>query len=87
MQNVRSDAPPKGKLSGLGGGETAFSWYADYPEHYAGDARPATAQKGEKLLELLAKALATFTKAVKDDQVTEKLAEEFWARERGIRER
>ncbi len=40
-------------------------WYADYPDHYAGDASYATIEKGEKLRELQVNALGKFIKAVK----------------------
>jgi creatinine amidohydrolase len=63
-----------------------FWWYADHPEHYAGDARTATAEKGRKLDELQAQGLARFIAKVKADQVMPALAAEFFERERGLRE-
>ncbi len=65
------------------GSYTAVSWYAKYPEHYAGDARPATAEKGEKLRELTVADLAEFIRAVKEDEVGPVLLEEFYGRVAG----
>jgi hypothetical protein len=58
----------------------------DYPEHYAGDARSATAEKGMKLQELALDGLTKFIKAVKEDTVTPALEREFFEREAKIRE-
>jgi creatinine amidohydrolase len=79
-------APPLGRLSHLGRGSTAVSWYANYPEHYAGDARLATPEIGRELTELHAAELAAFIAAVKADTVALALQAEFFQRERGIRE-
>jgi len=60
------------------------SWYADYPEHYAGDARPATAEKGRALRELQVATLAEFIAAVKADAVVPALNREFFRRVRDV---
>jgi len=78
-------ARPLGRMGDLDA-YNGFWWYADYPEHYAGDARPATAEKGRKLDELQAQGLARFIAKVKADQVMPALAVEFFERERGLRE-
>jgi creatinine amidohydrolase len=59
---------------------SGIGWYADFPDHYAGDARKATRQKGEKLMQLMADSLAEFIKAVKKDQTGMKLNKEFFKR-------
>jgi creatinine amidohydrolase len=67
----------------------AFSgiwWYGDYPEHYAGDVRSATAEKGHKLQALALDGLTRFIKAVKEDTVTPELESEFFEREPKPRE-
>ena len=64
----------------LAGRETSVSWYANYPDHYAGDARPSTAEKGERLLEYLAERLAQTIKAVKEDTAVPELYREFFSR-------
>ena len=57
-------APPLGRLDHLGRGFTALSWYANYPEHYAGDARLGSEALGKRLVALEVEALAEFIAAV-----------------------
>lgn len=65
---------------------TGIWWYADYPNHYAGDARPATAKKGGKLLELEVDNLAETIAAVKSDKVAPALTKEFFERVQKLRD-
>jgi len=66
-------------LAGLQSGqETPISWYANFPDHYAGDARPATATKGEQFLGHLTWRLVDAIRAVKADRVAPALYEEFF---------
>jgi creatinine amidohydrolase len=68
-------------LAGLQPGqETPISWYANFPDHYAGDARPATASKGEQFLAHLARRLVDAIRAVKADRVAPALYHEFFER-------
>jgi creatinine amidohydrolase len=67
------------------GAYSGIWWYGDYPDHYAGDARSATAEKGKKLQELALDGLTRFIKAVKDDTVTPALEKEFFEREAKLR--
>lgn len=53
------------------------SWYAAHPEHYAGDARTASAEKGRQLMEMMVVSLARFIAAVKKDEVLPALEREF----------
>lgn len=59
---------------------TPFDWYARYPDHYAGDARPATREKGEKLRTRAVEHLARTIRIVKQDEVLPALYEEFFDR-------
>jgi creatinine amidohydrolase len=59
------------------GGYTQMDWYAQYPSMYVGDSHPATAAKGQTLLEHKAAALVRLIQAVKADQVTPELVDEF----------
>jgi len=61
-------------------------WYADYPEHYAGDARSASIKKGQRLRQIQVDALAEYIKAVKADQVVSSLEKEFFERESKLRQ-
>ena len=78
---------PMKRLGDLGGQVfTGIFWYADYPNHYAGIATEANTELGELTVEAEVRGLAKVFRAVKDDQVTLKLQEEFytWA-ERPVR--
>ncbi len=77
----------QGRMDHVKPGLNGFWWYADFPEHWSGDARPASAEKGKKLVELQVAALARYIRAVKDDEVTAGLAEEFFGGERRLRSR
>jgi creatinine amidohydrolase len=55
-------------------------WYADYPNHFAGQPAAATAELGRLLLESHVRGLAHVYKAVKRDTATRKLQDEFFAR-------
>jgi hypothetical protein len=58
----------------------------NYPDHYAGDARPATIEKGEKLRELQLNAMAKFIKAVKKSTVTSALEKALFKRKAILRD-
>jgi len=72
-------AEPLGRLRHLHA-FTAIGWYADYPEHYSGDARDANAEKGQKVLEILVGALAELIREVKNDEAAPRLEREFFER-------
>ena len=74
-----------GRLRELKGNYSGIWWYGDYPEHYAGDARTASAEKGRKLLELEVAALSRYIEAVKADQIVPGLEAEFFERQESIR--
>jgi creatinine amidohydrolase len=59
-------------------------WYASYPEHYAGDARSATTDKGEFLVERMVAFLAGYIAAVKADTTVPSLNAEFFERVRRL---
>ncbi len=80
-------APPQKRLAHLSESAfTAVNWYADYPEHYQGDARAATPEMGRALQQLAVEELVKFIRAVKEDRVAPVLQAEFFARERNLRE-
>lgn len=64
-------------LRDLGVG-TGIWWYADHPTHYRGDGAPATKEKGELLLDARARVLAKAIRAIKDEQETQRLQNEFF---------
>jgi creatinine amidohydrolase len=73
-------AKPLNRLQHLPPTFTGIGWYSDYPEHYAGDARAATVEKGRALEERLVDTLAEYIAAVKADTVVPALEKEFFQR-------
>jgi creatinine amidohydrolase len=71
---------PLGRLKALNenGVYTGIWWYADHPTHYRGDGRPATAEKGNRLLDAHAQALAKIVATIKRDEMTPRLQQEFY---------
>ena len=73
------------RLSHLPANFSAIWWYANYPEHYAGDARLASVEKGLRLRQIKVDALAEYIQAVKGDQAVPALEKEFFEREKKLR--
>jgi creatinine amidohydrolase len=65
--------------------DTGIWWYANYPNHYAGDARNATREKGVALLERQVSSIVEFIAAVKADKVVPTLNKEFFERVKSIK--
>lgn len=63
---------------------TGIGWYSDYPDHYAGDARSASKEKGLILRDLLVASLAEYIADVKSDKVVPGLEREFFGRTRRL---
>lgn len=80
MERVPSEPGyPLGRISELPHAYNGIWWYSDYPNHYAGDARTASIEKGKKLVSLEVDELAKFIAAVKADQVVPALTKEFFS--------
>jgi creatinine amidohydrolase len=60
--------------------QNAMAWYADYPNHFAGQPAAATAELGKLSLESHVRGLMQVYKAVKKDTMARKLQDEFYAR-------
>ena len=73
-------AEPLGRLNDLPANHSGISWYSNFPDHYAGDARLASAEKGRALQQIQVAAFAEFIAAVKADQVAPALEREFFGR-------
>ena len=73
---------PLKRLAHLPVKSVGISWYADFPDHYAGDARYASEKKGRLLVDLAAGRVAAILKAIKRDRVSGKLLREYHARSR-----
>jgi creatinine amidohydrolase len=59
---------------------TATDWYANYPDHYCGDAKPATAEKGRIYVQAWVDTLAEYIAGVKTDKAAPALQDEFFKR-------
>jgi creatinine amidohydrolase len=57
---------------------TGIWWYGDHPTHYRGDARSASAEKGNRWLDGEARAIAAAVRAIKQDQESRRLQDEFF---------
>jgi len=76
---ARNDGRPRNNLKHLPGVGTSIWWYADFPQHYAGDARPANVALGKLALKGKTASLVEVVRAVKGDTVTRRLQDEFYA--------
>jgi creatinine amidohydrolase len=59
---------------------SGISWYAAFPNHYAGDARPAARELGELFLSGMVDGLASVLRALKRDRSALSLQNEFCSR-------
>jgi creatinine amidohydrolase len=59
---------------------TAIWWYANYPNHYAGEGAKATKELGKLITEHTIESMAQALKAIKADTTTLKLQKEFFDR-------
>ena len=85
MERVPAEpAMPLDRMRDLPETFNGIGWYANYPDHYAGDARTATREKGLALRQLEIDSLAEYIAAVKADQVAPALSREFFSRSGGL---
>ena len=66
------------RLKNLSSVFTGIFWYAQYPNHYAGDAKDANRELGEISMEGRSQQLIEVIKAVKADKMTLLLQDEFF---------
>lgn len=71
---------PLGRLRAIrdAGVYTGIWWYADHPTHCCGDGSVASVEKGERYLAARARALAKVVRAIKTDNETIRLQNEFF---------
>jgi creatinine amidohydrolase len=77
------EVPFLGRYDHVKGADPAGKWYADVPQHYVGDARPATAEKGRRLVEDVVERMAHCFDSVRKDRRSERVYREY--RERRAR--
>jgi creatinine amidohydrolase len=79
MDRVASESGADQKRQDLPAGVyTGIWWYAKFPEHYAGDAAGANTTLGEFDMKAWADGIAGVIRAVKADQVSLRLQNEFY---------
>jgi len=79
MDRVASESGADQKRQDLPVGVyTGIWWYAKFPEHYAGDAAGANTTLGEFDMKAWADGIAGVIRAVKSDQVSLRLQNEFY---------
>lgn len=79
MTEIGGNPNPLERLKHFGDVGTSVNWYADFPDHYAGDASTATAEKGRYVMEYMAKQVAMHLGNIKRDQATAELLAKFHA--------
>jgi len=72
------------KRSKVPGIVTPVDWFSDFPNHYAGDARPATSKKGKILVENAVKKLVEVIRKVKADDTTLTLIREYQEKTKNV---
>jgi len=75
-----SDGVSRNMQAALGGVRNPWAWYARFPTHFGGDPTHATAEKGQFLIDAFVRRLVAVMRAVKADEVTPRLAREFYDR-------
>jgi len=72
---------PQGRLAGVSASAfTGISWYADFPNHYAGIATHAAPELGSFVLAAEVRSLVEALRLIKDDRQTVELQNDFFAR-------
>jgi len=74
------DGRPRGRLEHMQDTYSGMWWYANFPDHYAGDARPANPELGQLAVRGWTESLAKVVRAVKRDKVAPQLQQEFYTR-------
>ena len=82
MTAISKPGLPLDRLNHLPNQFTGIWWYADFPDHYAGDGRPGSKKKGDFLLDYEATRVAAILKAIKSDRTTLALLKGFYTQAR-----
>jgi len=59
---------------------TSVDWVANFPDHYAGNATKASAEKGARIFEAITSRMAKVVQAIKADTLTAQIRKEFQRR-------
>lgn len=80
MEAIGGDGTPRKRMAHLQGASSGIWWYADFPDHYAGDGAYGTAEKGRAMFEYETEQLADLIRRVKADTQVPALTREFYGR-------
>jgi len=80
MDSARNESGANQKRLSIPDMYTAIWWYANYPNHYAGEGAKATRALGQLISEHIIESLAKALKAVKADTKTLELQKEYFDR-------
>ncbi len=80
MDHLKGESGDLQRLDLPKGLYTGIWWYARFPNHYGGDARPANRALGEFDLKAAAAQVANAIRSAKADQVSPRLQKEFYER-------
>ncbi|HLA58598.1 MAG TPA: creatininase family protein [Puia sp.] len=83
MDSARNESGANQKRLDIPNVYTAIWWYADYPNHYAGEGAKATRELGQLVTEHYIESLVKALKAIKADKKTLELQNEFFNRVKG----
>ncbi len=77
LENFTLPATKLDRLKHLGAIHTGMFWYADFPEHFAGNPTGADAKLGRTLIDTCARSLAEHIRRVKTDTMAPSLQKEY----------
>ncbi len=77
-------AKPLGRMGEVLPTYNGIWWYADYPDHYAGDGSKISEEKTRILVDLNVEYLASYIASVKNDDSVPALTREFFDRTNSI---
>ena len=83
MDSARNESGANQKRLDIPNVYIAIWWYADYPNHYAGEGAKATRELGQLVTEHYIESLVKALKAIKADKKTLELQNEFFNRVKG----
>lgn len=83
MDSAKNESGANQKRLDIPNVYTAIWWYADYPNHYAGEGAKATRELGQLVTEHYIESLVNALKAIKADKKTLELQNEFFNRVKG----
>jgi creatinine amidohydrolase len=85
LDQITESGMPQKRSKHLGGLYNSIGWYAEFPNHYAGDGRVGTREKGQYIVDLAVKRIAELLKIAKSEPQCPRLIGEFHQRAESMR--